>query len=957
MHRYIIFFLFSVVLFRLTAQQPAYFLFAEEQFEGMDIYSMIQDHDHNYWIGTDEGIYKHDGYTFSKVECDEMKGSAVYNFVINQQGVIYCVNLNQQVFQIRNGVCSQVFEIPDVGNDMHLLIDNENRLFISTSRNAYVLGKNNQLIQSTQFKNSCYLGHLFLLADGSVIQHKSSSDSVIVYAHGKSVHKRMKIVSFQKPLSSASVLSFFRLNGIAYAIENKSKSIYRFDEQRFTLTYVKTLQWNSLNESLRYYLLDDRLWIASNISGIAALDKALNAVFPDTKSFNDYLISYIYKDHEGNYLFCTFDHGILVTPDLNVSDVEPQLATQSITRFCSDKKNRLYLGNQLGQILSYENGSYSVVSAQGDKQIETFFFWPEHAKILLDVDGFSLLDLATNQLTNYPVGSLKDVVPVNRNRLLLAFNLGVFFMDYDEKTGKISFSDALLKERTYALGIEKTTGYAYIYSASGLKYMDPKGTIRDLLYHGEIIHVTDILGDGDKTYISTRKHGVICFSKGKPIRRFTPKRHDEVLIVSKLQLHRGHIYANTQIGLVVLDLKGKIKHYVNKSSGLSKNRIIDFHIHDGQLWVTHSRGVQRFDLNKLNSVIEPPQLMLSRIFVNNVRQTGKSGRVFDPDQKKFRFVFQVPTLKNRDNIRYHYRLKGLSNEWLVNPYFNHEVTYNSLAPGDYVFSVKAENNGVFSPLIRYSFSVAAPFYQTWWFTAGIVLLALGIVTLFFRRQLAIQRKKAEQINELNASRLTAIQSQMNPHFIFNSLNSIQDLVLKGDIDNSYTFITKFSNLVRRTLNYSDKDFIEFEQEIKLIELYLSLEKLRFKEDLVYTIDTNGIEDIFIPPMLIQPFIENALLHGLLHKEGRKELSIRFYLQESLICEITDNGVGRQRAREIKARQRSQHESFSGNAIKRRFAILEEHFQKELGFTYEDLETDGKSVGTKVVLKLPVKHHY
>ena len=952
-----IFILFATLLFQSTAQQPAYFLFAEEQFEGIDIYSMIQDMDHNYWFATDEGIYKHDGYTFSKVECDEMKGGSVYNFVINQQGVIYCVNLNQQVFQIKNGNCQLVFEIPDKGSDMNLLINNDNQLVISTSINSYLLGENNQLIQSTDFKKRCYLGHLFLLKNGSVIQHASSSDSVVVFAHGKVTRRCLTLINDQTSIDSGVVLTFFQLNGIVYALGSKNKRIYRFDEQLFTLTYLKTLAWNPLNESLRYYCLEDRLWVGSNISGIAAIDGQLKPVFSGMKCFNDYLISSVYIDHEGNYLFSTFDHGVLVVPDLNVSDVELQLATQSITRFSSANGKRLYLGNQKGQILSYENGAYSVISDKGDKQIETLFYWSEHAQIVSDVRGFSVLDGATNKLTNYAIGSLKDVVPLNRNTLLLAFNIGVFRMNYHEKTGDVSFSNALLKERTYALGVEKTTGYAYISSASGLKYMDPNGTIRNVLYHGEVINATDMLGAGDKTYVSTRKHGIICFSKGKVLRRLTPKRHDETLIVSKLQLYQDRIYANTQIGLVVLDLKGKILHYINKSSGLSKNRIIDFHIHDGELWVTHSRGVQRFDLTGFNSEIDPPQLILSRILVNDQLQNGKSGFKFDHNQKKFRFVFHVPTLKNRDNIRYHYRLKGLSTEWMINPYADHDVTYYSLAPGDYVFIVKAENNGVFSAPISYTFSVAAPFYQKWWFNAGITLLVLGIVILFFRRQLAIQRKKAQQINELNASRLTAIQSQMNPHFIFNSLNSIQDLVLKGDIDNSYTFITKFSNLVRRTLNYSDKDFIEFEQEIKLIELYLALEKLRFKEDLVFTIDTDDIEDILIPPMLIQPFIENALLHGLLHKEGKKELSIRFYLQESLICEITDNGVGRKRAKEIKDRQRSQHESFSVNAIKRRFEILGEHFGKELGFSYEDLEINGVPSGTKVILKLPTKHKY
>jgi LytS/YehU family sensor histidine kinase len=194
---------------------------------------------------------------------------------------------------------------------------------------------------------------------------------------------------------------------------------------------------------------------------------------------------------------------------------------------------------------------------------------------------------------------------------------------------------------------------------------------------------------------------------------------------------------------------------------------------------------------------------------------------------------------------------------------------------------------------------------------------------------------------------------MNPHFIFNSLNSIQDLVLKGDMDNSYSSITRFSNLVRRTLNQSDKDFIEFEEEIKTIELYLGFEKLRFKHELEFSLNTNQISEILIPPMLIQPFIENALLHGLLHKEGQKTLRIDFFMKdETLYCVIEDNGIGRENAKKIQERQRSGHESFATKAITKRFDILKHFFKEELGVSYEDSET-----GTKVTLKIPHRKRF
>jgi len=113
----------------------------------------------------------------------------------------------------------------------------------------------------------------------------------------------------------------------------------------------------------------------------------------------------------------------------------------------------------------------------------------------------------------------------------------------------------------------------------------------------------------------------------------------------------------------------------------------------------------------------------------------------------------------------------------------------------------------------------------------------------------------------------------------------------------------------------------------------------------------------IPPMLIQPFIENALVHGLLHKEGLKKLNIKFSLEDVLICEISDNGVGREKALEIKNRQRANHDSFAVNAIKRRFNILKEHFNGELGFVIEDIIVDNKVEGTKVILKIPIKNKF
>ncbi len=139
---------------------------------------------------------------------------------------------------------------------------------------------------------------------------------------------------------------------------------------------------------------------------------------------------------------------------------------------------------------------------------------------------------------------------------------------------------------------------------------------------------------------------------------------------------------------------------------------------------------------------------------------------------------------------------------------------------------------------------------------------------------------------------------------------------------------------------------------------MSLEKLRFKKDFEYSITTKNTEDILLPPLLIQPFIENSLIHGLLHKEGAKRLAIDFEVKdEVLICTIEDNGIGREKAKQIRQRQRADHESFSGKAIKHRFEILSTIYEGAFGYQFDDLHLNDHAIGTKVTLTIPIQHKF
>ncbi|MGY5351466.1 sensor histidine kinase [Wenyingzhuangia sp. IMCC45533] len=219
----------------------------------------------------------------------------------------------------------------------------------------------------------------------------------------------------------------------------------------------------------------------------------------------------------------------------------------------------------------------------------------------------------------------------------------------------------------------------------------------------------------------------------------------------------------------------------------------------------------------------------------------------------------------------------------------------------------------------------------------------------YKLELAYDKLEETKKSELAHLQLKSLKAQMNPHFMFNAMNSIQSLVLKGDKHEAYQYLSKFSDMIRENLNMSEKSFVSFDEECSLLKKYLELEKLRFKENFIYHIvGDDYIEDIKIPSMIIQPFVENAIKHGLLHKkEGIKKLHINFTKSDVLECEITDNGVGCEQSLEINRKNESVHTSFSTKAIKDRLEILKEYYKTDIGFSYLPAKT-----GTIVKVKIP-----
>ena len=231
-----------------------------------------------------------------------------------------------------------------------------------------------------------------------------------------------------------------------------------------------------------------------------------------------------------------------------------------------------------------------------------------------------------------------------------------------------------------------------------------------------------------------------------------------------------------------------------------------------------------------------------------------------------------------------------------------------------------------------------------------------------RVQAEVEKHKA-QVELLDYKRKTAeaqlksLRLQMNPHFLFNSLNSIQQIILSGDEKSATLYLSKFSRLLRHVLIYSDREKITLKEELEMLRLYVELESLRFKESFHYeiTCDENvETDEIEIPTLLIQPFVENAIWHGLIAKEGERSLSIRLREDQAqnIICEVEDNGIGREASREI--HKQNNHSGKGINVAGERLQAYNFHRKQKSNVVIVDLLDDyGKAAGTRVVMTLPL----
>ena len=483
-----------------------------------------------------------------------------------------------------------------------------------------------------------------------------------------------------------------------------------------------------------------------------------------------------------------------------------------------------------------------------------------------------------------------------------------------------------------------------------------------MLFKEQPIIANDLLLYGTELWVATQDHGILIFKNGELTRQLIDKHGLEDRSIYKIQERDDQIYISHKSGFQIYSPITNDWKTIGRPEGIESGTSEDFALGHDNLWFAGNAKLLSLPINNIPDPTIDFRVQIDSILIGNQKVVISEEGAFDYKQNKLSVHLDFKGILFEEEAYYSYRLEGLDKNTKQIPATESEITYNYLPPGSYSFSVTAHYRDSKNDSLAYNFTIKKPYWQRWWFLTIIgIALSLVLLIIIFLRNKKMKRENEEWLEQqmlktdLIESELKALRSQMNPHFVFNSLNSIQDLILQKDTDASYDYIVLFSNLVRNALSYSNEAFILLEKEIDFLETYLKLEKLRFGDNFSYTIDSNASKTIQVPSLIVQPFVENAIVHGLFHKQSERILSIYFELRDTLlICTIIDNGVGRTKALEIQQRQGTDHTSFALNSIHKRLQILKKKYDASIGFTITDLYDDETKTasGTKVEITLP-----
>ena len=686
------------------------------------------------------------------------------------------------------------------------------------------------------------------------------------------------------------------------------------------------------------------IWIGSQGKGVFRFPTSDFKYYDQTTGFPTDLFLSGFQDENGDYYFGTYDKGIVKrSRSGQISTIKSRdLTIWSALASCDEKhwfgsSNSLISLDKSGKLVYYTEDNEPNIPGS---KITTLYKLSESSMLIGGNDGVAMYDSGKFKLLgkgqNRDIGTVRDFGILN-DTLFCASNLGLFAY-VNEKFIQVPNTNKLI------YSIEVTGNALWFGTESGL-FSYRNG-------HIEKIELFEDLGSNFNNF---------------------------------LNFHNNKLYVGTNNGLfVVSNLSSATPSYERFGIGdgiidIETNLNSSFFDSNGNFWFGTASGLVSyhpdFDLKKKSK----PKVHLLSVLLNyeafdyakyskELTKEGLPTHLNLPNSKNnLIFEFDGVSLAHQKGIGYQYFLEGLREDWSTitdNP----TISFTNLPPGDYLLRVRAVDiDGEYSDEVQISFVVNQAFYKTWWFISLEIIALIGILIAIFRYRI----KRIAEINEKERmdyqARLLSLEQKsmnasMNRHFIFNSLNSIQYFINKHDKLSANKYLTNFAQLIRKNLDSATAvgNVISLEEELDRLKLYLSLESMRFKDRFDYEINVGesiDVESIMIPPMIMQPFVENSIIHGILPREDVKGLiKIDVFIKEDYLhISINDNGIGFQESLKSKKFNDGDHRSQGMEITSKRIELIQKNSPNDISLEgpNEIISNDGSINGTHVLIKIPV----
>lgn len=476
--------------------------------------------------------------------------------------------------------------------------------------------------------------------------------------------------------------------------------------------------------------------------------------------------------------------------------------------------------------------------------------------------------------------------------------------------------------------------------------------------------VRHLLADGPVFLLAT-DNGLIVYDwkKNRLLRQVDIKANGVSNVCYAIQKdNQGYYWVSTNTGLRKLNRQYEVEQVYNTSNGLTfleYNTGCTSKDTSGVLYFGGMGGVTFFDPAALKANTFSPQPVITGVLVNDVSRSLSMNKLehlqLRHNENFLSFQFAVTNFSNEKNNRFSYRLKGLSDSWSTLTTTD-KAGFTSLPPGEYVFELKSVNSdGHWSAgVTMLGITILSPWWQTWWFITGACLLLAGLLTWLIRRRILAIKREAELKHQIAEAEMMAMRAQMNPHFVFNSLNSIREMILSNENEAASHFLGKFASLIRITLDQSERSFVSLRQTISHLTRYMEIEQIRNGEftSRILADDELDLDEVMLPSMLIQPFVENALWHGTTSTRKNININIDFKKEKGqLLCIVEDDGIGIRQSLKNKTGGSRTHHSLGLENVSNRIRLLNEKYHLESSILINDKSELDNYTGTGTVVQL------